>query len=98
MSEASGRRGGWARFRRWPRWAQGLLWLLLWPVALVLLALSKPPGARRAWWAAAAAGVALWIGIGVGLQASTRAVTSTSPTTFQATTPTTTARRPRAPT
>src|SRR5579864_4652978 len=69
--------GGWARFRGWPWWAQALVWLVLWPLPLVLLARSKLPHARRPWWALAAVGTLLWVGIGVGSQTA-RKTTGTS--------------------
>lgn len=54
----------WTRFRTWPWWGQTLLWIV-WPIPLVLYALSKPPGNRRWWWAVAAAGTSLFVALAV---------------------------------
>lgn len=49
--------------------------MFLWPVPLVLLALSKPRAVRRRWWALAGAGLAVWIGIGATSQKSSKTTT-----------------------
>lgn len=49
----------WAGFRRWPVWAQLLVWVAAWPVPLTLLALARPDQ-RRVWGGAAAAGALVW--------------------------------------
>ena len=56
--------GAWERFRAWPWWAQVLVWAVLWPVALALLTLSRPPERRRRWWAATTVAGLAWLGIG----------------------------------
>ena len=43
----------WRAFRRWPWWAQALVWVALCPVPLALLAVADPK--RRRLWAGAAA-------------------------------------------
>lgn len=60
----------WDRFRALPWWGQGLLWLLAWPVPLVLLAVARPEQ-RRVWATAAVVGAILWVGIGANSSEST---------------------------
>ncbi len=49
----------WGAFRRWPVWAQVLVWVAAWPVPLTLLAIARPER-RRAWGAAAVVGSLVW--------------------------------------
>ena len=62
----------WDRFRRWPVWAQVLLWVAVWPVPLVLLALARP-GQRRQWGAAALVGALVWGGVALSNSGEPRA-------------------------
>ncbi|MEY2421066.1 MAG: hypothetical protein QOI95_1133 [Acidimicrobiaceae bacterium] len=66
---ASGASSLWTRFRSWPWWGQALLWLI-WPVPLILLALSKPADQRRQWWALAVVGSVVWFTAGISSSAS----------------------------
>ncbi len=52
----------WRAFRRWPWWAQALVWGAACPVPLVLLALADP-GRRRLWAGAAAATSLVWLAL-----------------------------------
>lgn len=78
----------WARFRAWPWWAQGIVWLF-WPLPLAALAASRPPERRRRWWAACAAGSVVWIAaVAARPRAPTSNVTSSVATAVDRTTTT----------
>jgi hypothetical protein len=79
--------GWWQGFRRWPWWAQALVWLAAWPVALALLA-AADPRRRRAWGGLAAASSLVWLAIAVTIGSAP----DTVPAAAEATTTTTTER------
>jgi hypothetical protein len=87
-SDALAARGStlWSRFRRWPWWAQALLWLVT-PIPVLLLACSKPRDERPHWVGLTLAVTVLWIGSGVAsahvdkTQEAAGATTTTTSTT-----------------
>ncbi|MGH9084252.1 MAG: HNH endonuclease family protein [Acidimicrobiales bacterium] len=81
----------WQGFRRWPGWAQALVWLGAWPVPLALLAVADPQ--RRKRWAALAAVSALgWVALAVGSGADPATVEAADGPTTTTTERTTTTR------
>ena len=52
--------GLWHRFRSWPFWAQVLVGLIFLPITLAVFTLTRPPQARRPWWALTALAVVVW--------------------------------------
>ncbi len=55
----------WGRFRAWPGWRQGLVWLFAFPLLLCLVSLTRPKDARRPWWALTAVAALVWGGVAV---------------------------------
>ena len=78
----------WDHLRRWPWWAQALLWLFAWPVPLLLLACARPTQ-RKQWVAAAIVGAIIWIAIGVSPHDSTAEDAAPTTTTSEPRTSTT---------
>src|SRR5690349_15134294 len=65
-------------------WAQLLVWLLAWPVPLVLLAVAKPKADRTLFTVLAALGALVWVGVVVSANTSNnseKAATVASTTT-----------------
>ncbi len=80
MTSSSSPAGAWARFRRRSWHWQLLLWVLLWPVPLLMWTVSKPAGRRRPAGAVAALGLVAWI---VAVVAGAAGSNSSTPASHQ---------------
>lgn len=78
----------WQRFRRWPSWAQALVWAVAWPAPLLLLAAARPER-RRTWIGIAVAGSLLWVALVADRPASRHADDRAAATDTTGTTSTT---------